>query len=199
VSALWIKICGVTSTDAVDAALFAGADAIGFVFAPSVRRVTPAHARALAVRARGRLRCVAVTRHPTAEEIREILGSFGPDILQTDAEDFASFDLPESVERLPVARMGSALPATLPPKLLVEGRRSGVGETIDWNAARALAVRTQLVLAGGLEPLNVRDAIRVVRPWGVDVSTGVEVAPGLKRRERIVEFVAAARAAAEEQ
>jgi phosphoribosylanthranilate isomerase len=80
--------------------------------------------------------------------------------------------------------------------LLFEGPVSGTGETADWERARELALRTQLVLAGGLRPANVAGAIARVRPYGVDVSSGVESRPGVKSPDLILDFVKAARAAA---
>ena len=178
---MWIKICGMTSERAVAAALAAGADAIGFVFAPS---------------ARGRVRCVAVTRHPTQAELDALLREFRPDVLQTDALDLEALRLPEALEQLAVLRSGAPLPAPLPRRLLYEGPASGSGTLSDWPAAGALAQRTQLVLAGGLDARNVAHAIAVVQPFGVDVSSGVEERPGVKNAAAIGDFVAAARAAA---
>jgi phosphoribosylanthranilate isomerase len=84
----------------------------------------------------------------------------------------------------------------LPSRVLMEGARSGTGEKADWARARVLAQRTELVLAGGLDAENVATAIAAVRPFGVDVSSGVEHVPGSKSPERIMDFVAAAREAA---
>jgi phosphoribosylanthranilate isomerase len=192
---MWIKICGMTSETAVAAALTAGADAVGFVFSDSVRRVTPQRARELALPARGRARCVAVTRHPAPALVAEILAVFAPDVLQTDAADVAALRLPEALELLPVMRAGEAAPAQLPGRILFEGPASGSGIPTDWQAARALAARTQLVLAGGLTRDNVAAAIRAAKPFGVDVSSGVEERPGVKSPRAIREFVAAVRAA----
>jgi phosphoribosylanthranilate isomerase len=221
---MWIKICGLTTPEAVAAALDAGADAIGFVFAKSVRQVTPDVARRLAVAARGRARCVAVTRHPTQQDIDDIVSIFQPDVLQTDVADLSNLRLPALLELLPVYRgdgvaintannaASSAANNTMstasstasstvsdtasnafPPRLLFEGATSGAGIPCDWTAARTVARRTQLVLAGGLNPTNVAAAIETVRPFGVDVSTGVEVRPGVKSPVEIAKFVRAAR------
>jgi phosphoribosylanthranilate isomerase len=195
---MWIKVCGMTTAEAVTAAVDAGVDAVGFVFADSVRQVTPHAAAALARAARGRARCVAVTRHPAQREIDEILNVFRPDLLQTDAADFAALRLPASLERLPVLRTGETLPAGLPRRLLFEGPASGQGRVSDWDAAGALAARTELVLAGGLSAANVAAAIAAVQPFGVDVSSGVEERPGLKSPAQIVSFVAAVRRACKE-
>ena len=83
----------------------------------------------------------------------------------------------------------------LPTRCLVEGPRSGTGQVADWTLAAAIAARTQVVLAGGLHAGNVAAAVQAVRPWGVDVSSGVESAPGVKDAARINEFVFAARQA----
>jgi phosphoribosylanthranilate isomerase len=191
---MWIKICGMTTPEAVSAALEARVDAIGFVFAESPRRLTPQHAARLAQAVRGRLRCVAVTRHPAQAAVDEILKVFRPDLLQTDLSDLARLQLPAGLDLLPVVRNGDDVPATLPERILFEGPVSGTGVAGDWNAARRLARCAQLVLAGGLNTGNVAAAIAAVQPFGVDVSSGVELRPGVKSPAEIVSFASAARA-----
>lgn len=196
----WIKICGLTTPAAVEVAIEAGADAVGFVFADSPRAVSVDDAVLLAGLARGHAEVVAVMRHPTASLAHEVQARVAPDRLQTDAGDFAGFELLPGVAALPVYRdhehaSGDGLPADL----LFEGRDSGRGETADWGLAARLAPGRRLVLAGGLDPDNVAAAIAGVRPWGVDVSSGVEAAPGRKDPGRVRAFVTAARAALEEQ
>jgi phosphoribosylanthranilate isomerase len=193
---MWIKICGMTTPEAVAASLQAHVDAIGFVFARSPRCLRPQLAHELAAPARGRVRCVAVTRHPTQALLEEILAVFEPDILQTDAADLQALRLPAALELLPVVRAGETPPGELPARILFEGPMSGTGAAADWQAAQELARRTQLVLAGGLRCGNVAAAIATVRPFGVDVSSGVEQRPGIKSPLAIVEFVAAVRSAA---
>ena len=197
---MFVKICGLTDQESVASALVAGADAIGFVFAPSVRQISPTEAARLAAPARGRALCVAVTRHPVNAELEEIFEIFSPDWLQTDHADISSLSARtlEPLRRsrlLPVYRESEVLAAELPARLLFEGAVSGAGRTADWTLARAAAERTQVLLAGGLNPDNVAEAIRHVRPWGVDVSSGVESAPGKKSVQRIHQFVSAAKAA----
>jgi phosphoribosylanthranilate isomerase len=197
---MWIKICGMTSEQAVEAALQERADALGFVFAPSVRLLELPRAVQLAAPARGRAACVAVTLHPSQALIERILREFAPDVLQTDLADIANLQLPAGLQVLPVVRAaetraGASLPDALPSRILFEGPRSGLGETVDWEQAKRLATMTQLILAGGLAPRNVAAAITTVRPFGVDVSSGVEAAPGQKDPHRIVDFIRAARAA----
>jgi phosphoribosylanthranilate isomerase len=121
---------------------------------------------------------------------------FDPDLLQSDAEDFATLRLPDSLATLAVVREGGAIPAPLPARILYEGPASGRGRRTDWNAARALMGSTELVLAGGLDEANVAAAIAAVHPFGVDVSSGVEERPGVKSPAAITRFVAAVRAAA---
>ena len=194
----WIKICGLTTSEAVAAALTAGADAVGFVFAESVRRTTPERASKLAAPARGRATCVAVTRHPTQAVVDEIVSVFQPDLLQTDVEDLEHLKLPRLLELLPVLRMTDTVPAELPSRILFEGPTSGSGTRVNWDFARTLATRTQMVLAGGLSPENVAQALETVKPYGIDVSSGVEQQPGIKSVAKIAAFVAAARATAQE-
>ena len=190
----FIKLCGMTDEAAVEAALEAGADAIGFVFAPSVRQVEPAFAAKLAAPARGRVPCIAVTLHPSRDQLAAIFSDFGPDVLQTDAEDFASIVLPAGVKALPVVRDATRVPPG-GVRILFEGPKSGTGQVADWTAAQRVAASREVVLAGGLNPDNVAEAIAQVRPFGVDVSSGVEAAPGRKSPARIAEFVTRARAA----
>jgi len=191
----WIKICGLTRADAVAAALAARIDAIGFVFTSSPRRLSPSAAAALAAPARGRLACVAVARRPSQPLIDEILSVFKPDLLQLDMEDLPSLSLPSGCAVLPVLRSGHAEPDRLPARLLYEGAVSGAGARCDWQGARAVAARTELVLAGGLNAAHIGEALRAVRPFGLDVSSGVEIEPGIKSPERMQEFVIAARTA----
>jgi phosphoribosylanthranilate isomerase len=193
---MWIKICGLTTPDAIATALEAGADAIGFVFAESPRRLTAEAAAQLARPARGRVRCVAVTRAPAQPALDEMLRVFRPDVLQTDASDLAQLRLPAGLELLPVVRAGDGTRAPLAPRILFEGLSSGTGTTSDWSAARRLAARAQVVLAGGLDSGNVAAAIAAVHPFGVDVSSGVEARPGVKSPLKIMQFIAAARSAA---
>jgi phosphoribosylanthranilate isomerase len=196
--AIWVKICGLTTRDAVEAAVAAGADAVGFVFAPSKRQVTAAQATRLAHDVPRRVPRVAVMLHPTQSQLDEVWESFRPDVLQTDVEDLATLRVPDGLAVMPVIRNAVRLkpdPHHNHPRVLFEGPVSGVGSTSDWNSAAQLARTTQLVLAGGLNATNVADAIAAVRPFGVDVSSGVEASPGIKDPARIHEFVRRARAA----
>lgn len=198
--AIWVKICGLTTGEAVEAAVAAGADAVGFVFAPSKRQVTATRAVELSQSVPRSIPRVAVMLHPTQSQLDEVWSVFRPDVLQTDVDDLETLTVPPGLAVMPVIRNGVRLkpdPHRIHPRVLFEGPVSGVGSTSDWNSAAQLARTTQLVLAGGLNATNVADAIAAVRPFGVDVSSGVEAAPGIKDPAKIHEFVRRARAASE--
>jgi phosphoribosylanthranilate isomerase len=191
---MFVKICGLTDRAAVDAAVAAGADALGFVFAASAREIAPAQARELCRDLPPEVLRVAVMHHPDSARFKAVLEDFAPDWVQTDAADFAALPAPLPSGQLPVYREGEVTAATvLPARLVFEGRISGSGATADWDEARALARRAELILAGGLDAGNVGQAIESVRPWGVDVSSGVEYARGKKDPHLIREFVARVR------
>jgi phosphoribosylanthranilate isomerase len=192
---MFVKICGMNSEEAVAAAVRAGADAIGFVFAESPREVTPERAKELCQHLPGHVVRIAVMRHPERARWQQVLTVFAPDWLQTDAEDLPGIKLPAGTTALPVYRNGNTpADADLPDRLLFEGTASGAGRLADWDEARGLAHVAEVILAGGLSAANVADAVRFVKPWGVDVSSGVERARGEKDPAKIEEFVARVRA-----
>jgi phosphoribosylanthranilate isomerase len=192
---MFVKICGLNSVEAVDAAVTAGADALGFVFAESPREVTPEQAKALCANVPPHVIRIAVMRHPHKERWERVLEVFEPNWLQTDAEDFRWIKLPKSCAALPVYRDSDApADSDLPDRLLFEGTHSGSGRVADWDEASGLARVAEVILAGGLTVDNVEEAVRFVRPWGIDVSSGVERARGEKDPAKIREFVARARA-----
>jgi phosphoribosylanthranilate isomerase len=193
---MWIKICGMTSADAISAAAAANVDAIGFVFAPSPRQVTPGQAAQLAALAPPGILRIAVAQHPLQMKVDEICRILKPDYFQTDVEDLRELKIPAHIKVLSVVRFGRKTPHPLPPRIVFEGPSSGIGELADWGRAAELARQTELILAGGLSAQNVAEAVQAVRPFGVDVSSGVEVVPGVKDPDKIYEFVRAARAAA---
>lgn len=197
---MFIKICGINSAEALSAAVSSGADAVGFVFAESPRKVTPQKAAELTESLPGDIAKVAVMLQPSAADWGEVRDVFAPDWLQTDAKDFMELDVSDSIGRFPVFRDRVSTkfdkePTELPEHMLFESARSGVGVQPDWDHAAQVARRTCLMLAGGLTPDNVTDAIIHVRPWGVDVSSGVESSPGHKDPAKIAAFTAAAREA----
>lgn len=195
---MFVKICGLSTPEAVEAAVAAGADALGFVFAESPRQVTPEQAKALCAGLPAHVVRVAVMRHPHKADWERVLEVFEPSWLQTDAEDFRWIDLPPSTLAVPVYRDSNApADSDLPDRLLFEGTHSGSGRVADWDEASGLARVAEVILAGGLTADNVEEAVNFVRPWGVDVSSGVERTRGEKDPAKIREFVARVRAIGE--
>jgi phosphoribosylanthranilate isomerase len=191
----WIKICGMTTADGIAAAVAARVDAVGFVFyAPSPRNLSLERALELQALVPPGIARVAVFLHPDRELVDTVLAALRPDCLQLDLADLDGLSTPESIARLAVVRSGS-VPARLPRRLLLESARSGSGERADWREARTLGDRHEVILAGGLDADNVATAMAIARPFGVDVSSGVESTPGIKDPARIARFVGVARAA----
>lgn len=201
-STLFVKICGLRTPETVDAAINAGANAFGLVFADSPRRVTLDDARPLFAHAGSRVVRVAVFRHPSPDEVRRVLDELALDLVQTDAEDFAvDLAFVEPTRRLPVVRTGDDVAARLrraierSGRALVEGARSGGGHRVAIDDLESLPddARSRVIVAGGLDASNVREVVERVRPLGVDVSSGVERSPGDKDIHLIHQFVRAAR------
>jgi len=201
---VFIKICGLTNAADALAAAEAGADAIGFVFAPSPRQVSPAQALAIAARIpRGILR-VGVLVSPTVSTAEEIVAAARLDLVQIHGA------FPEEGWRrlgrraIRALRVGQDRPARDmlygPPRYLLldayrPGLAGGTGEVFPWPKADAYrALGLPLLAAGGLHPGNVRAALDAIRPDGVDVSTGVEAGPGRKDPALMRALVAAVRA-----
>ena len=192
---VFAKICGITDEAAVRAAVAAGADAIGFVFHErSPRNLPIAEAIRIGKLVPAHIIKVAVTLHPEAVLWDEVQSSFRPDALQTDSDDFAGLNVDPGIEKWPVLREGS-VPQNLPGIFVYEGTKSGHGQTVDWDIAATHAGGGRMILAGGLGAGNVVEAIRTVRPFGVDVSSAVESRPGVKDPDRICAFIEAAKAA----
>lgn len=193
---LWIKVCGLRTPEAIEAAAAADADAVGFVFhADSPRNLSVVEASALQAAVPAGIERIAVFLRPTAAQVSEVLHAIRPDRIQVDIDVVAGLVLPAGQKVLPVVRSEDLLPDQLPERVLFEGARSGKGEVADWPQAARVARRTHVVLAGGLDVYNVAEAVRVVRPFGVDVSSGVESSRGTKDPAMIREFVRAAREA----
>lgn len=199
-----VKICGLTRKADVDAAVAQGAWALGFVMWPgSPRAVSASQVRALTLGVSPSVRRTAVVVDPTVDEARKLRDEAGLTTLQLHgSEDPASFlDLGMEVFKA-VSLQNDAdvgLAAALPSDVVVlvdahdPSRRGGTGQRADWTRAAALAMRRPILLAGGLDAENVRDAIAQVSPWGVDVSSGVETLPGIKDAAKLEAFFAAAR------
>lgn len=207
-----VKICGLTDAASVDAALDAGADLIGLVFfPPSPRNVSLDQGAALAERARGRAEIVALTVDAAPETLDAIVAQVRPTLLQ-----FHGKETPDTVaatrartgcpvmKAIGIARADDlaaidpyrgvadrVLLDAKPPKDAT--RPGGNGTAFDWTLLATLDRSLPFMLSGGLTPETVGDAVAKVRPAAVDVSSGVESAPGVKDAARIAAFVAAAR------
>lgn len=190
---LFVKVCGIMDHPAAEAAASSGVDAVGFVFASSPRQVSPRQALSISGELPPGILRVAVFRRPGPSDIERILEEFTPDLVQADHD---TLDRLRGVTTLPVFRAG-AKQAPDGGRFLYEGPVSGAGQPIDLSRATSVARLGQMVLAGGLRPDNVGRAIMTVRPFGVDVSSGVESSPGSKDPALIRSFVAASRAAEE--
>src|SRR4029453_15482641 len=119
------------------------------------------------------------TCHPQLELVNRVLEDFCPDAWQTDAGDFEYIRLPDAMQRWPVLRDG-AIPPAYCDRLVFDAAERGQGRLPKWREAGLVARRTELILGGGLDAGNIAAAIATVRPFGVDVSSGVETAPGVK-------------------
>jgi phosphoribosylanthranilate isomerase len=214
---LWIKICGNTSLGDALAAVAAGADAVGFVFAPSPRRVAAAEVAAIAPHLPATLEKIGVFVDAEVEEICSAVRSCGLTGVQLHSETGPELAaklrerLGAELRILRVVHFGAGAAeqaAALAQDgnvdaVLVDSRTAaalgGTGVAFDWAEARktvfAADGRLKLIVAGGLNPENVAQAIATLRPWGVDVASGVEAAPGRKDLNMVRKFVARARAA----
>jgi phosphoribosylanthranilate isomerase len=198
-----VKICGITTDEAVDAAAASGVDAVGFVFAASPRRIGAHMARRLAARLPSSVARVAVFHRPTLADLLAVIETFEPDLVQLEPDTALLRASPRPLALLPVVHDGAHVVDEARrmretyggPVLLEPAGPGGRGVAPDWERARRIAAEGPLVLAGGLGVENVGDAIRRVRPHGVDVSSGVESRPGVKDPGRIAAFVAAVRRA----
>jgi phosphoribosylanthranilate isomerase len=214
--ALLVKICGLKTPEALDAALDAGADMVGFVFfGPSPRNVGFEAARALARRVRGRALKVALSVDANDEQVATIIDAIKPDMMQLHGRETPDrvvvvrtrFGLPV-IKALPIAERADLSPIRLYDKLaehlLFDARAprdatrpGGLGKSFDWQLLENLKLDVPFMLSGGLDADNVEEALRITAADGVDVSSGVESAPGVKDAEKIHAFVQAARAAAD--
>jgi phosphoribosylanthranilate isomerase len=209
-----VKICGLSTAPTLEAALEAGADMVGFVFFPkSPRHLDFAKARALARQARGRARIVALSVDADDETLRRIVEAVSPDLLQLHgAETPARVKRIGELFSLPAMKaIGVAARADLAQAQAYEGAADyllidakapkdaalpgGNGRPFDWRLTRDFHGARPWLLSGGLDPDNVASAIGLSGAQGVDVSSGVERAPGVKDEARIRAFVAAARRA----
>jgi len=210
-----VKICGIKTPDALDAAVEAGADLVGFVFFPaSPRDVGFGNAGELGRRVQGRVGKVALTVDADDAAFERIVAELQPDMLQLHGKESPErvamlkrrFGLPV-IKAIPVETaddLGAvALYAKVADRLLFDARAprdatrpGGLGKAFDWSLLRNVDPGLSYMLSGGLDAENVTEALRITRAPGVDVSSGVERAPGEKDSEKIRTFVRTARAAA---
>jgi phosphoribosylanthranilate isomerase len=212
---LIVKICGLKTPDALDAALTAGADLVGFVFfPPSPRNLDVATARKLAAQVAGRAQKVALSVDADDALMAASIEALRPDLLQLHGKEppervlalKKKFGLPAMKaiavqERADLAKV--AVYAEVADRLIFDARApreatrpGGLGKRFDWHLLQDLDLRIPFMLSGGLDADNVAEALRITRAPGVDVSSGVERAPGEKDLAKIHAFVRAARAAA---
>jgi phosphoribosylanthranilate isomerase len=198
-----VKICGITRPGDARAAAEAGADAIGLVFyPPSPRFLSLERAAEIRDALPPFVQTVALFVNPDAAQVAQVIGRVKPSLLQFHGEESPAFCEEFGVPYVKACRVKAGMSAGA----LLEYLRSfpsaaawlldshvaaygGVGERFDWSLVPAHRERP-VILSGGLEPGNVREAIRRVRPWGVDVSTGVEAAKGIKDAAKIAAFIA---------
>ena len=211
---LLIKICGLSTADTLDAALDAGADMVGFVFfPPSPRHLSLERARELGARVDGRALKVALSVDADDATLAASIEALGPDILQLHGKEMPErvadvrrrFGLPvmkalgvsEAADLAAIDRYVGAADRVLldakPPKGAT--RPGGNAKAFDWRILAGAAIKTPWMLSGGLDPANVEEAIAITGAPGIDVSSGVESAPGVKVRGLITDFVRRARAA----
>jgi phosphoribosylanthranilate isomerase len=213
---LLVKICGLSTRDTLDTALEAGADMVGFVFfPPSPRHLSLGVARDLGKQAKGRAIKVALTVDADDPTFENILETLQPDILQLHGKETtarvrdikAKFGLPV-MKALPLETAAdlAVLPgyAGVADRILFDARPpkdatrpGGLGAVFDWHVLEKLDLELPFMVSGGLNADNVAEAIRITRAGGVDVSSGVERAPGVKDPELIRAFIRAARATEE--
>jgi phosphoribosylanthranilate isomerase len=199
---VFVKICGITSEEDALLAVAMGADAVGFVFAPSSRQISPSKAADIVKRLPTEILTVGVFRHETRQRIVDIVHQAGLRAAQLHGHETAT-DSRWVRARVPlvIKAFSSGDPALDDADdygadaILVDSARPGSGEVFDWSLAEGAPTNRKVILAGGLTPENVTDAVRQVRPWGVDVSTGVESSPGHKDARKLRAFVQAARLA----
>ena len=199
---MFVKICGVTSVDDALLAAGMGADAVGMIFAASRRRIAIAEARDIVRRLPPEVTPVGVFRNESPERVAETANSLGLRAVQLHGRESPE-DTRWVAARVPIVIRAFAAtdPALLnaddygPVQLLIDSETPGSGEVFDWAILEGAPRDRRFILAGGLDPDNVADAVRAVQPWGVDVATGVEASPGRKDPTKVRQFIAAARSA----
>ena len=209
-----IKICGLKTPEAIDHAVALGATHVGFIFfQKSPRHIEPADAGMLADRVRGRAKIVSVSVDADNDELDEIMAMIRPDILQLHGRESPDRVLTvKAVTGLPVWKALSISEAGdleriddydgIANRFLFDAKRpknselpGGNGVSFDWMLLKGLSERVDYMLSGGLDKDNVGEALRIARPTGIDLSSGVESSPGVKSLDMMDDFFAAVRAA----
>ena len=195
-----VKICGLTNLDDALAAAQAGADALGFVLAPSPRRVSPDQVRAMVRRLPPLVTTVGVFVDTPLEEVARLktwCGLVWAQLHGREGQAEVEALAPRVIKVLSVGRQTPDPQAYPGAHLLLDtavpGRTGGTGQTFDWSLAVDLARQRPVILAGGLNADNVAQAIAIVKPFAVDVSSGVEEEPGRKDHAQIRSFIARAK------
>jgi phosphoribosylanthranilate isomerase len=195
-----VKICGICDPEGALAAVEGGADLIGFHFCSSTRRVTPEAARSIVEGLDVRPRIVGVFIDQEPDEVRQVAEFVGLDLLQLHGSEPPGFEAGRPVMKVLKVR-GDEVPdaSAWPDPILLDSwshdQRGGTGRAWSWDLARELLQHRQVFIAGGLEPGNVGMVVSRYRPYGVDVSSGVESVARVKDPERVRAFMRAARAA----
>jgi len=193
-----IKICGLKTQESVETAVNSGADMLGFVFAKgSPRYINPEEAKQLIELIPDGIDTVAVMLHPKQSEVDRVLNHVKVNYLQTDANDFDSFGLKGCIHPLKVYRDNETFdPNIIDDKLfaLFEGPVSGTGNLVNQERAKIACDSKKVLIAGGLNIDNIQNVLTYVRPFGVDVSSGVEIERGIKSEQKIIEFIRIVRA-----
>jgi phosphoribosylanthranilate isomerase len=200
---MFVKICGITSEDDALLAVAMGADAVGFVFAPSVRQVPVQKVYDITRRLPPEIMTVGVFRDEHPKRVIEIVhksGVKGAQLHGNESNDTVAavakavgFVVKAFVAGSPRISQSASLATNT---ILIDGSTPGSGHLFDWSLVGEIPEGMRMILAGGLDPDNIADAVQTVTPWGVDVSTGVESAPGKKDALKVKRFVERARNAA---
>jgi phosphoribosylanthranilate isomerase len=197
---MFVKICGITNEQDALLAVALGADALGFVFAPSPRQISPALAREIVKRLPPETLTVGVFRNETPSRVIEIVNEARLQGAQLHGHETPAMTAEVATDvrfviKAVVAGSQDAATASnfASDAILVDGLHPGSGTAYDWELLQDIPTEIRLMLSGGLTPENVAAGIAQVRPWGVDVSSGVEKAPGLKDAVKMRHFITNAR------
>jgi len=195
-----VKICGICDLDSAMAAVEAGADMIGFHFCTSERRISPEDARAILDELSVRPKIVGVFIDESPDEVRRIADHLDLDMLQLHGSEPPGFEAGRPVMKVLKIRDGAVPDVDAwPDPIMLDSwsadQRGGTGRTWDWELARPLLASRKVFIAGGLEPGNVGKVVSELKPYGVDVSSGVEARVRVKDPARMRAFVHAVRLA----